>query len=50
VRTRARRRGPQAHVLGVRQLRTWVRNPVMLGSELAQYLFTAAFVALLYAR
>ena len=36
------------YVLGARMLRMWWRNPLMLVSELSQYLFMGIFVGLMY--
>lgn len=50
---------PQAHtapiwlqvwVLWMRMLRNWVRNPIMLMSELVQYMFVALFIGLMYCK
>ncbi|GIL85954.1 hypothetical protein Vretimale_9015 [Volvox reticuliferus] len=38
----------QVYVLSVRYWRTWIRNPVMMASELVQYIFTAIFIGLMY--
>ncbi|GFR41627.1 hypothetical protein Agub_g2354, partial [Astrephomene gubernaculifera] len=40
----------QVAVLSGRYWRTWIRNPVMMASELVQYIFTAVFVGLMYYR
>ncbi|GLI71094.1 hypothetical protein VaNZ11_016163 [Volvox africanus] len=40
----------QVYVLSARCWRTWIRNPVMMASELVQYAFTAVFVGLMYCR
>ncbi|GIL85953.1 hypothetical protein Vretimale_9015 [Volvox reticuliferus] len=40
----------QVYVLSVRYWRTWIRNPVMMASELVQYIFTAIFIGLMYCR
>ncbi|KAG2452090.1 hypothetical protein HYH02_003126 [Chlamydomonas schloesseri] len=40
----------QVGVLTARVWRTWIRSPVMLASELVQYLFFALFVGLMYFR
>ncbi|GLC42363.1 hypothetical protein PLESTM_001325100 [Pleodorina starrii] len=40
----------QVYVLSVRYWRTWIRNPVMMTSELVQYAFTAVFIGLMYCR
>ncbi len=38
----------QAWILMIRYVRSYVRNPAMLGTELAQYLFMGLFVGLMY--
>lgn len=40
----------QVWVLAQRNLRNWLRNPVMLMSELVQYIFISLFVGLMYHR
>ncbi|GIL61808.1 hypothetical protein Vafri_18548 [Volvox africanus] len=40
----------QVYVLSTRYWRTWIRNPVMMASELVQYAFTAVFIGLMYCR
>ncbi len=39
----------QIAVLAQRQVRTWLRNPVMLSSEVLQYVLVALFVGTLHA-
>lgn len=38
----------QVGVLVTRNFRAWIRNPLMLGSELVQYIFIAVFIGLMY--
>lgn len=40
----------QVHVLAVRMMRNWWRNPMMLVAEIVQYVFMALFVGLVYLR
>ncbi|PNH03162.1 ATP-binding cassette sub-family G member 1 [Tetrabaena socialis] len=37
-------------VLSGRYWRSWIRNPIMMASELVQYVFTALFIGLMYCR
>ncbi|KAG2423172.1 hypothetical protein HXX76_010940 [Chlamydomonas incerta] len=40
----------QVSVLTARVWRTWIRSPVMLASELVQYVFVALFIGLMYCK
>ncbi|MEW5313182.1 MAG: hypothetical protein WDW38_004769 [Sanguina aurantia] len=40
----------QVTVLSQRNLRSWIRSPVLLASELIQYLFISIFIGLMYVR